>query len=186
MAEEWRWVRGYKGRYEVSDFGRVRSWCTTANTGEGRRATPRVLKGYHMRQGYLQVNLRDGKATKATLVHRLVAEAFLSNPENKPYVAHNDGIPHNNRADNLRWATQAENMADTITHGTRVQGEGHFAAKLSESDVLDIRSRFTRESKGTRSNARELAVEYGVSVFTIYDACNPNRQWKFLKEGSKH
>ena len=120
------------------------------------------------------------------MVHRLVAKAFIPNPENKPHVAHNDGNPANNRVTNLRWATVEENMADTAIHGTRVQGEAHFRAKLSERDVHDIRTRITRRSKGVKSNARELADEYGVSVYTIYDACNPNRQWKQVGEGSKH
>ncbi len=112
IPEEWKEIEGYPD-YEVSDQGRVRSlkWGKT-----------KVLKGYLNStlpgRGYLQVKLIGEGVRHHRLVNRLVALAFLPNPEAKATVAHNDGSRLNNRVGNLRWATPPENQADRGPHGT--------------------------------------------------------------------
>lgn len=105
------------------------------------------------------------------LVHRLVARTFIPNPENKPDVAHWDNNGLNNRVGNLRWATEAENAADRIRHGTTLRGERHPNAKLTDVDVWEI-----RQHKSAGAAVDEIAYQYGVSRWTIYDACNPKRR----------
>lgn len=104
-------------------------------------------------------------------VHRLVAEAFIPNPEGKPDVAHNNGNGLDNRVENLRWATESENMADKVLHGTHCRGEKHGGAKLTDAEVMAIR--YCRKQG---SGVDSLANIFGVSRWTIYDACNPNRR----------
>lgn len=95
-------VKGAEGYYEVSNTGKVRS------VSGGRRKGVE-LKQSTLPRGYKRVSLvKDGDKTNAS-IHRLVAEAFLSNPENKPCVNHIDGNPANNRLENLEWCTYSEN-----------------------------------------------------------------------------
>lgn len=96
MMEEWRPVVGYEGRYEVSSLGRVRR--------------VKIIVPSKKKHGYLQVSLSDESGVRKSFrLHRLVAEAFLPNPEGKPQVNHKDENTENNRADNLEWATAEEN-----------------------------------------------------------------------------
>lgn len=109
-------------------------------------------------------------------VHRLVAEAFIENPDGKPQVAHNDGTRTNNHVSNLRWATAAENQADRVGHGTANRCSQNPQARLSLSDVEKI-----RQLRADKTPVAEIAAAYGVSTWTIYDACNPNRTWKDIE-----
>ena len=107
---EWRPIAGYKGLYEISDFGRVRS-LNYNHTGRTQ-----VLKAGMNTQGYLFVCLyKDGKH-KLYTVHRLVAQAFLANPDNMPEVNHIDECKTNNAVSNLEWCTRAYN----INYGTGI------------------------------------------------------------------
>lgn len=109
IKEEWRPVVGYEGFYEVSDQGHVRSLDRTTKTKKGqRRLKGQPLVGAVGSHGYLCLNLRlDGK-THHWLLHRLVARAFLGEPEGL-HVDHKDRDRSNNQVDNLRYVLQAEN-----------------------------------------------------------------------------
>ena len=99
MQEIWRDVPGYEGLYQVSDRGRVQ------NAKRGR-----VLKPHINVNGYLQTTLSKNNKREYPLVHRLVAAAFISNPEGKPQINHKNGIKADNRAENLEWCTMSENL----------------------------------------------------------------------------
>ena len=101
-------------------------------------------------------------------VHVLVLEAFVGpRPADKPHTRHLDGDGANNRVENLRWGSVAENQADTIRHGRTTRGEKNTQAKLSKDDVLAIRD---ARSSGVRLKA--LAWQYGVAVSSISRAAN--------------
>lgn len=110
MTEEWRPVKGYEGFYEVSNKGNVRSL--------DRKSGRYVRKGRWLRpflvpdeNGYKHVCLSAYGVREQKAVHRLVAEAFVRNPDNKPQVNHIDENKLNNTADNLEWVTQQENLS---------------------------------------------------------------------------
>lgn len=108
MEEVWKPVEGFEG-YEVSTLGRIRSWKIT---GRGRKQPIEpVIKSLHYCRKYLVVRLTDSLGIKRTKsVHRLVATAFLPNPENLPQVNHIDEQPDNNHVDNLEWCTSEYNQ----------------------------------------------------------------------------
>ena len=120
--EIWKDVNEYEGYYKVSNFGEIKSCLRTVKHGLGnanRTIKSRIIKPYNDNHGYHIVSLsKDGKVKKHK-VHRLVAEAFISNPENKPTVNHLNEIRNDNRASNLEWATYKENN-DHGGHNERV------------------------------------------------------------------
>ena len=103
LGVEWRPVSGYEGEYAISADGRVWSF---------RRKI--VLRPEEVYNGYLRVTLCVNKEIKHFRVHRLVADAFIPNPDNKPQVNHINGNRKDNRVENLEWATAVENVRDSI------------------------------------------------------------------------
>ena len=121
-GEEWREVAGFEGKYEVSNYGRIRSIDHEVKSlGGWRTVKGRVLK-QNIEHGYCRVTLSTGKhGSPHKQVHRLVAEAFVPNPDNKPEVNHIDGCKTNNCADNLEWVTSSENSIHAIKNGLQRQ-----------------------------------------------------------------
>lgn len=111
--EVWKDVKGYEGYYQVSNLGKVRSLDRVDTLGYHRKG--KVLTDNSDKDGYHQVGLFQGGKGKACKVHRLVAQAFLENPDNLPQVNHKDEDKTNNVVSNLEWCTAAYNM----NYGTR-------------------------------------------------------------------
>lgn len=162
---EWRIIPSFP-LYAASSEGEIR---------RVRQSTLKpILRPSVDRKGYAYVGLYDGKgAQRMRPVSRLVCEAFHgAPPSEKLDAAHNDGNPSNNRPSNLRWATRLENMADTLTHGTRILGEKNHMARLDQATVKRIRAAYT----GKRGEINRLAEEVGVHAGTIL-AVVANRTW---------
>ena len=110
-TEEWRSVKGYEGFYEVSDMGRVRSLPRVIERVQGSYLkNGQIMKQREDQHGYYQIILSLGENKRHAKVHRLVAEAFIENPEGKKEVNHIDNNPKNNMVENLEWCTHRENM----------------------------------------------------------------------------
>lgn len=103
IAEKWIPIKNYEGLYEISNLGVVRN-AKTLN----------IVAPFKNHGGYLRVNLWANNSARKYSIHRLVAEAFIPNPEGKPQVNHIDENKTNNRVDNLEWCTNVENH----NHGT--------------------------------------------------------------------
>ena len=144
MDEIWRDIQGYKGLYQISNKGRVKS----LKCGKERILKPGI-DGY----GYMFVCLYNDNARKYFKIHRLVTQAFVSNPENKPQVNHLDENKKNNCVDNLEWATAKENN----NFGTRNERAGY---SLSIPIIQYSKSgEFIREWTGAHEVERVLGID---------------------------
>ena len=127
MEEIFKDIPNYEGRYQVSNLGRVKSLdrMITESNGKKRLLNGRVLKAVLNKIGYYQVNLRKDSKTKTRKVHQLVAEVFLNHIPcgHKLIVNHKNFIRHDNRLENLRLVTQAENNLNKVTEN-KSQYEG--------------------------------------------------------------
>lgn len=160
----WKKISGYPN-YSVSENGEVRrDTRSPAYKVEGR-----VLKPRAGAKGHMYVNLYDANSKALSqYVHRLVLQAFVGPaPEDKPCAGHVNGNPADNRLQNLRWVSYAENSQDSIAHGTnrRPGGVKHFRAKLDQAKIEWARG----EVNGGRS-IRSVARELGVSHATVSSA----------------
>jgi hypothetical protein len=165
MEEEiWRPVKDMEEYFWVSNLGKVKS----------RRG---VLKAGPAKNGYVRVHLNVRGFCKINkVVHRLVAVAFIPNPEEFLEVNHKDGVKTNNRSDNLEWTTNQGNMDHAKRMGLVWKHERHFSAKLTINDVKKIREIYSKGGIGQR----ELAKIYGVTRNAIKSAIL-EKTWKGIE-----
>lgn len=164
-SEEWRKVPG-SDVYEVSNLGRIRTVGRYVNTcyGAKRFVKPRVLNLTGGKRVYTRISK---KINGTTLVHRLVAMAWIPNPEGHKVINHKNGIRNDNRVENLEWCTQQHNMAHAMEIGLskpfiNKSCEESISAKLTNDKVREIKRKLMMGVKNA-----EIAREYGVVKGTI-------------------
>ena len=196
MEEEWRPIKDYEGLYEVSNMGRVKSLkrCDAL----GRKKEEKILSGRCNKYGYLRVNLYKNGIRKDFFIHRLVAEVFIPNPENKPDVDHINTIRTDNRDKNLRWVTPKENRNNELTkkHNSESQ-KGKIVSeetrkKLSESHKGENSSMYGKqhteetkkkisESKKGKKMSEETKDKKGKRVYCV----ELNKEFSTINKASK-
>lgn len=172
--ETWKPIKGFPN-YEVSDLGSVRS-LNWRGKGNSQRL---FLKPHN--KGYLQVELANERGRKTFLVHRLVADAFIPNPDHYPLVNHLDADRTNNRVENLEWCTQSQNMryAYSLPSNKRLVRRGRRRAE--QVLQIDMDGNVVR----TWEDVRTIKVETGMSDWSIAECCRGNRKtaygykWRF-------
>lgn len=168
-------VIGFEGLYEVDENGVVYS------VRQNRPLTPVKLP-----IGYYYVHLCNGKNTKSARLHRIVANAFIPNPENKPQVNHINGDKSDNKVVNLEWCDAIYNMRHARKLGLFTpEGENNPSSKLTAKEVEEIRKEYTRGTKEFGLCA--LEKKYGVSNVMVSKIVR-EKNWKngFSKERSIH
>lgn len=177
MLEEWRDVVGLEGLYQVSNLGNVKSLdrTITQTSANGIEYT-RLMKGKMLSlnktngHGYPIVSLGNGvQGLKNYYIHRLVAEAFIPNPENLPQVNHIDEDKTNNTLENLEWCTHSYNN----TYGTKIERgiESYRKNCLSDEEFIKSLSERAKKYFSTHVSVRAIGVEYDGMLFQSITEC---------------
>jgi len=177
MTEIWKDIRGFEGKYQISNLGRVRSLDRFEIVTNPRGKFKRFRKGKILSlndngHGYLTVKL--GRKGGRHYVHRLVAEHFVDNPLNLPEINHIDNNTKNNVASNLEWTTRQDNILHMVKQNRQSKGSDRPKAKLKESDVVKI-----KEMLRQGMDITQIAERYKVHPTTIKDI-RDNRTWKHV------
>lgn len=168
----WGDIKDYEGIYQVSNLGDVKSLDRLLTNGKRRKGLIRILNP--IEGGYLSLSLCKGGVRRTLKVHRLVAETFIPNPDNKPEVNHKDGVRINNCVYNLEWVTHEENQRHSWETLNRkaVKGEQHGSARLKNKDIIKIRNSMLSNVK--------LARIYSVAQSTI-SRIKSHKKWKHIE-----
>ena len=138
MSEIWKPIANFEGSYEISSHGRIKSLVRQDSTGNGNRVKERLLKpdvSCRKSTKYHRITLCKNGKTSRFQVHRLVAEHFIPNPENKPFVNHIDNNGLNNHIENLERCTHSENMEHSAKQGRQDKVHllgGHATAAINQ------------------------------------------------------
>lgn len=161
-TEIWKPIKDFEGLYEVSNFGNVKALeRKVLNNGGLQRKHEKILKP-NKSQHYLSVVLCKDAKTYPRTVHRLVAETFIPNPDNKPIVDHIDTNAWNNCVDNLRWVTQKENCLNPITRNNNsISKRGHKGYLTHHTE--ESKKKMSEIAKKRYSQKKEESYE---TIFT--------------------
>ena len=166
----------------MSNFGRIKTCEHSIIRKDGKPLSipERYIEGSKDTKGYLQVELKKDGKRKIKFIHRLVAEAFIENPQNKEQVNHKDGNKLNNYASNLEWVTCKENIHHAWENKLNkpVVGEKHKNHKLTEEAVRYIKEHY--KPRNREFGARALAKKFNVSPYPVMQIIK-GKGWKHVK-----
>lgn len=171
MEEIWKDIDGYDGLYEVSNMGRVRkiTYLKPSKSNAGK---------------YSVISLSKGNKQKGVCLHRLVAQAFIPNPENKPEVNHKGCNKDDNRASELEWATRRENVdhaKENKLFTARLQaGEENYVAKLTNENVIKIIEAY----KSGMYTQSEIAKTFSITTSNVNKILT-GKYWTHLTNGER-
>lgn len=168
-------IPGYEGRYAVTEDGRVWSY---PKIGRGKGTVGGWLKQGKHYKGYVQHYLCRDNIKKTIFTHRLVALTYIPNPLGRKELNHKNGIKSDNRVENLEWSDRSDNLKHAVENGLLAvkRGAKHNMAKLTESQVLEIRNLW--ESR-PRPQQRDIGKLYGVTQSAIHIIVS-RKGWKHI------
>jgi hypothetical protein len=174
--EFWKDIVGYEGRYKVSNNGNVKSLAriTESRKGVFQNKKEVMLKSFDSGRGYLKYKLCSS-GEKTISAHKLVAMAFIENPENKSQINHLNGLKKDNRVCNLEWCTGSENVIHSLNNNLKISQKGseHGMSKLTEKNVLEIRK------IGRTKTLKEIGKIYNVDA-SLISLVLLNKIWKHI------
>lgn len=184
FIEEWRDIAGYEGQYQISNLGKVRSLdryvkCNGFNLIKGQLMKPKIDK-----YGYFQISLCKNCKYKSFTIHRLVAQAFLPNPDNLPQINHINECKWDNTVWNLEWCNSKYN----INYGTGKKRRIDTQRKTMSTMKPVLQYTLDMEFVGEYPSASEASRQTGINKSNIGSCCNGNPEhksaggyvWKFV------
>lgn len=175
--EIWVDVKGYKGLYQVSNYSEIkRLGYSYYSPFSGQIIVPQKIITGAYKDGYQQVALFKDGIRELVFIHRLVATAFIPNPDDKPFVNHKDSNRNNNKINNLEWVTAKENSIHAHESGTFImpRGEESCNTRLTNEDVKYIKD------NPDNLKQKELALKFGISQGGV-SKIKANKNWKYHK-----
>ena len=161
--EIWKDIEGYEGLYQISNHGRLKSFL--------KDKSGKILSNVNKNGWYFTVQLTKDDQRKTARIHKLVAEAFIPNPENKREVHHADGNKQNNRADNLMWVTHKEHMLLTVRENPgNVRGMNDYNKNKGSKAV----TQYSLDGRyiATFNGCKEASAVTGVCSRNIYQVAS--------------
>lgn len=160
--EIWKDVPGYEGMYQVSNMGNVRGLDRYSDSDKRQKLKGKMMAFHIHHKGYIKVLLTKNGQAKMKFVHILVAAAFIGPTPKGKQVNHMNGKKADNRPENLEYCTASYNILHShrkLGKTSNLQGEKHWAAKLTKKDVLDIRRLYTTGNYTHKSLANIFGVQ---------------------------
>lgn len=189
--EEWRDIEGYEGLYQVSNYGRVKALERSYTERNSRKAThtleERILKPSKYSKGYLYVTITKNDERKIKKIHRLVAEAFIPNPNGYDVVHHKDHNPSNNCVENLEWMNKEDHDKEHgIVKSELYKGKHHSKETEFPSKVV-YKYDLNNNLLGTYQSTAEAAIQNGVCQAAVSACCRNcfNREGNNIYKGHK-
>lgn len=191
MIEIWKDIKGYENLYQVSNLGNVKSLDKYINNGTGlffKKGQNLKIKVY---KGYCYIRLNKNGEQKQFLLHRLVAEHFIPNPENKPCIDHINTDKTDNRIENLRWVTQKENVNNPLSINKMKQNH-HLKNRFGKLNPHSIPIlQFTKDGELIRKwdCIKDVERELNFSGGYVGNCCKGKKQiaygykWKYYYKG---
>ena len=175
MTEIWKDIKGYEGLYQVSNLGRVKSLPKLCIRGNKVCNLKEHILSFGLKRNYYFVILSKDSVKKQYLVHRLVAETFITNLNNKPCVDHINTITTDNNVNNLRWCTTKENMNNPLTiehckeklYGHIVTGETRKKIKKSltgKHPTNETRNKLSLANSGKNNPSAKAVIQYTLDM----------------------
>lgn len=186
MKEIWKDIVGYEGLYKVSNLGNVLS-IPRQGTHSNKEY---FLKKIKTKKGYLNVTLMKESKSLYTGIHRLVAQAFIPNKENKPQVNHIDGNKENNSVNNLEWVTNKENMLHSWKIGLRSKEKSYKYGKNNSLSVTVNQYSLDGKFIKTWYCVRDIERELGFDNRNICACCRHKRNvaygyiWRYFGDNT--
>lgn len=178
MKEIWKDIKGYEGLYQVSNMGRIKSYRILYKYDNYERYYGgKILKPIKLpkteKYAHYAVNLSKDKKHKTTVIHRIVAENFIPNPENKPHVNHIDFDTSNNSVENLEWCTPKENSYHSRNRPRKPNNPRTLIAEKYKDQII-----YLYEKAFTTIEIGEFFSLEKYLVLNLLKRYNKNRHWK--------